>query len=170
MPGPDYTLPPDPEQTERLKRAFGPASNSAEWERLTAQVAELTDKRLEYAELVRRMVTLCDAPDNMPAIDAVKALRKERDEALSKVPTEAPPGTSVGPERLLLNAYGRRCYDAGREVSGAALAAARAALAEVHRLAQEIRESPASMDIEDVDRLIALDEEAARALAATEAR
>jgi cell fate (sporulation/competence/biofilm development) regulator YlbF (YheA/YmcA/DUF963 family) len=55
-------------------------------------------------------------------------------------------------------------------VSGAALAAARAALAEVHRLAQEIRESPASMDIEDVDRLIALDEEAARALAATEAR
>ena len=49
----------------------------------------------------------------------VQTLTEERDELIGRVPTDAPPG-----DRLMLNAYGRRCWLEGYEQATAALIAA----------------------------------------------
>ncbi len=61
---------------------------------------------------------------SLPALQAeLASVMAERDELICYKPTDAPAG-----ERFLLNAYGRRCYSAGRESADADLTALRAAL------------------------------------------
>lgn len=93
-------------------------------------------------ETLKNILALCGRPDDAQtraddivrvALDRARAegqrsrdeeiatLTRERDEAISKIPTDDPENG-----RLVLNAYGRRCYGAGQATAERELAEARA--------------------------------------------
>jgi hypothetical protein len=94
----------------RLSGDILAAELKARTDALQAEQRELQEAKRKHEKNANEAIENLDAE--------IASLRAERDAAVRQIPTERPDGNG----RLLLNAYGRMCYDAGAE---ALLASAR---------------------------------------------